>query len=117
MKNFKKAMAVVSLVALTALVGPGTLTVFAGTPAKGGAHASSARAARGKVKAQPAGKISINKATADQLATLPRIGPKTAQRIVDYRTKHKGFKKLDELQNVKGIGAKTMERLRSHITL
>lgn len=109
MKTLKRMVVVACLMTLTALMAPASMSAFAATPK---APAKKAHAAPSR-----AGKISINKATVDQLATLPRIGPRTAQRIVDYRKAHKGFKTLDELQNVKGIGVKTMERLRPHITL
>jgi competence protein ComEA len=119
MKTLKHAMMVVTLLALAALMGPASFATFAGTPgaAAKNAHAARSRADKARARTRPAGKVSINKATVAQLASLPRIGPKTAQRIVDYRTAHKGFKTLDELQNVKGIGAKTLERIRPHITL
>ena len=68
-------------------------------------------------KALPTTKINVNKATVEQLQVLPRIGIKVAQRIVDYRKAHKGFKTVEELRNVKGIGAKTLEGLRPYVSL
>ena len=62
-------------------------------------------------------RISINHGTLADLDTLPGIGPAKAQAIVDYRTQHGLFKRLEDLQNVKGIGAKTYEDLKSLITL
>jgi competence protein ComEA len=64
-----------------------------------------------------AGKININSATAEQLEVLPRIGAKTAQSIVEYRTQNGAFKKVEDLVNVKGIGEKMFEELRSYIIL
>ncbi|MCB1052840.1 MAG: helix-hairpin-helix domain-containing protein [Acidobacteria bacterium] len=61
--------------------------------------------------------VSINKATQSELETLPRIGPATAQRIIAFREEHKGFKSLEELMNVKGIGPKTFEKLKPLISL
>ena len=55
--------------------------------------------------------IDINKASAEELTKLPRIGPVTAERIVMFREEHEGFKKKEELMNVRGIGEKTFERL------
>lgn len=50
------------------------------------------------------GPVSLNGATADQLETLPGVGPVLAQHIVDYRTQHGGFRSVDELREVTGIG-------------
>ena len=59
--------------------------------------------------------LNINTASAEALQTLPNIGAKMAQRIVDYRTQNGKFTNVDGLQNVKGIGAKTLEKLRPFI--
>ena len=63
------------------------------------------------------GKVNINTADLDQLTSLPRIGPVIAQRIITFRQEHEGFKKLEELMNVSGIGRKTFDRLAPLITL
>jgi competence protein ComEA len=63
-----------------------------------------------------AGKIDINTASVEELQSLPKIGPKTAEAIVKYRQKHP-FKSIDELINVKGIGEKKLELLRPLITV
>ena len=63
------------------------------------------------------GLVNINTATAAELDTLPRIGPAIAARIIAFRTEHGGFKSLEELMNVSGIGEKTFERLKDHIRL
>jgi len=62
-------------------------------------------------------KISINHGTLADLDTLPGIGPAKAQAILDYRAQHGLFKRLEDLQNVKGIGTKTYDSLKSLITL
>ena len=49
------------------------------------------------------GVVNINSADASQLALLPRVGEKAAQRIIDYRTEHGPFKKATDLMQVKGI--------------
>ena len=59
--------------------------------------------------------LNINTASADELQTLPNIGEATAQRIIDYRTQHGDFSSVDDLQKVRGIGAKTLEKLRPFI--
>ncbi len=68
-------------------------------------------------KAAPVKKVSINKASAAELATLPGIGPKKAQRIVETRKRLGGFRKLRDLLKVKGIGEKTFKKLLPYITL
>ncbi len=54
--------------------------------------------------AVPAAPVDLNSATAAQLDQLPGVGPVLAQRIVDYRTQHGGFRTIDELRQVSGIG-------------
>lgn len=56
--------------------------------------------------------ININTANADELDELPGVGPVIAQRIIEYREAMGGFKSLEELIEVKGIGEKTMEKIR-----
>jgi competence protein ComEA len=62
-------------------------------------------------------KININTAPADILDKLPRIGPKVAQRIIDFRKQNGPFKKVEELMKVKGIGEKTFAKLKDLITI
>ncbi len=62
-------------------------------------------------------KVNINTAGVDELVALPGIGRAYAQRIVEYRDKNGPFKKLEDLINVRGIGEKTFERIKDHITL
>lgn len=63
------------------------------------------------------GPVRLNAATADQLQQLPAIGPQTAARILQYRRKHGRFKSVEELQKVRGIGARTLEKLRPFVAL
>ncbi len=67
--------------------------------------------------APPKAKININTAPASELESLPRIGPKVAQRIVDFRTKNGNFKTLEELMKVQGIGEKIFAEIKDRITV
>ncbi len=63
------------------------------------------------------GLIAINEATAEELTTLPNIGPVLAQRIVDYRTEHGAFQTCRELLNVSGIGVAKYHDIEPYITV
>lgn len=67
--------------------------------------------------AAPKGKVNINTASAAELEVLPRVGPKVAQRIIDYRTQHGNFKRVEEIMKVQGIGEKVFAELRDLITV
>lgn len=82
-----------------------------------GPRQQSAPAAAESSDSPRAGAVNLNTATAAQLESLPGIGAKTAQRILEYRQKSGGFKKLEELMNVKGIGEKSFLKLKPHITV
>ncbi len=62
--------------------------------------------------AAPTAPVQLSTATLEQLDTLPGVGPVTAQKIIDYRTKHGAFHSVDELDAVPGIGPKRLEQLR-----
>ena len=57
-------------------------------------------------------KASLGSATVEQLDQIDGIGPTLAQRIVEYRTEHGGFRSIGELREVEGIGEKRFESLR-----
>ncbi|MFE7530017.1 helix-hairpin-helix domain-containing protein [Kitasatospora sp. NPDC057542] len=67
--------------------------------------------------AAPRPPVSLNRATLEQLDTLPGVGPTLAQRILAYRTSHGSFRSLDQLRQVSGIGARTYAELRPLLTL
>lgn len=60
--------------------------------------------------------VNINTATAAQLEQLPGVGPSTAAKIIAYRDKYSGFKTVDELINVSGIGPAKLEQMRPYVT-
>ncbi|MCX6570369.1 MAG: ComEA family DNA-binding protein [Candidatus Aminicenantes bacterium] len=67
--------------------------------------------------AAPKAKVNINTASASELETLPRVGPKIAQRIIDFRTKNGNFKKVEDIMKIQGIGEKVFENIRDLITV
>ena len=67
--------------------------------------------------AAPAATVNLNTASPAQLESLPGVGPAMAQRIVEYREQSGGFKKIEELMNVRGIGEATFLKLKELITI
>ena len=61
--------------------------------------------------------VNLNTASVAQLETLPGIGRATAERIVEYRQKNGGFRKAEELMNVRGIGEKMFLKLKPLVTV
>jgi competence protein ComEA len=80
----------------------------------GGAAAGGAAASTGAGGA--AGPVSLSSATAEQLDTLPGIGPVTAQKIVDYRNQHGPFQSVDALDAIPGIGPARIAELQGLVT-
>lgn len=61
--------------------------------------------------------INVNTAGQGELELLPGIGPALAKRIIEHRTSKGGFRRIDDLDAVKGIGPKILERLRAQVTV
>ncbi|GAA0590113.1 hypothetical protein GCM10010394_19310 [Streptomyces crystallinus] len=87
------------------VVGVPGATPDGAAPVAGGAGTAGAGAGAGAP-------VSLSSATVDQLDTLPGVGPVLAQHIVDYRAEHGGFRSVDELREVNGIGDRRFEDLR-----
>jgi competence protein ComEA len=67
--------------------------------------------------ADVSGVINLNSASAEQIAFLPRVGIKLAERVVDYRKSNGPFKKIEDLMEVKGVGEKLFVALKPHLTV
>lgn len=63
------------------------------------------------------GVVNLNTATADELQLLPGIGAARAQAVIGLRKQRGGFKSVDELKDVKGIGDSALEKLRPFVRL
>ena len=94
---------VISLMMVTAFCGPMSNVM-----------AQTARATDSALAMKP---ISINRATAEELQNVRGIGPSLAERIISYREANGGFKSLDQLREVRGIGDLKFEKLKNQITL
>jgi competence protein ComEA len=79
--------------------------VAIGAPPAGGAPAVGAAS----------GPVNLNNATLEQLDTLDGVGPATAQKILEYRRQHGGFRSVDDLAQVPGIGPKKLAALRTQV--
>lgn len=69
-------------------------------------------------QSQPSGqtdKVDLNSASQRQLEELPGIGPRTAERIIQFREENGPFRRIEDLMNVRGIGEKKFERLKELI--
>jgi competence protein ComEA len=85
--------------------------------AAGPAGPSTASAATPAAGAAATAPVNLNTATLEQLDTLDGVGPGIAQRILDYRQQHGGFRRVEELGEVPGIGAKRLAALTQQVAL
>jgi competence protein ComEA len=67
--------------------------------------------------AAPAGKVDLNLATVEQLDALPGVGPVTAQRILEWRTRHGRFTRVEQLREIEGIGERRFAQLRGMVVI
>ena len=72
---------------------------------------------RGAFVENAASSVDLNSAGLEQLATLPGIGPALAKRIVVYRSKMGGFRSVEDLKNIKGLGGSKFERIKANLHL
>ena len=79
------------------------------------ALASPLAAATQRTPRAPQRPVNLNTATVTELMQLPRVGQKTAERIVAFRKQHGGFQRAEELMNVKGIGEKSYAKLKGFL--
>jgi competence protein ComEA len=132
---------IASIVALCALVATLTATWLHSAPADARPTAAKAKAAapapepdaeaeadegdkpakkpkaakKSKGKQALAGKLNLNTATVEQLQLLPGVGAEKAERVVTWRTKNGGFKRVADLRKVKGFGYKTIKKLEKYL--
>jgi len=90
--------------------GAGVVAVAPATGTSGGVGASGGAAG-------PAVLVNINTASLEELDGLDGVGPSTAQKIIDYRTEHGGFKTIDEIKEVPGIGDAKFAAMKDSITV
>lgn len=75
------------------------------------------RRSAGTSTASASSPVNLNTATLAQLEALPGIGKSTAERILEYRQKNGGFKKIEDLMNVRGVGEKSFLKLKPLVTV
>jgi len=85
-------------------------------PAKRDAVSKKAPVSRFVAKPPITGVVNINTATVKQLQKLPGVGPSKARRIVEYRKK-RPFRRVRDLRRVKGIGRKTLAKMKGHLVV
>lgn len=94
---------------------PGAAT--GANPGSGSTGSGSTGSGTGGGASGPAAKVDLNAATAEQLDGLPGVGPVTAQRILEWRTRHGRFARVEQLREVEGIGERRFGQLRELVTV
>lgn len=79
--------------------------------------AAQVKEAKPKAPAAATANVNLNTATATELQTLPGVGAATAKLIIEHRQKSGGFKKVEELMTIKGIGEKSFLKLKNRVTV
>ena len=69
------------------------------------------------VAQEPQQPVDVNAASEEELELIPGIGPAMAQRIIDWREQNGPFERIEDLLNVRGIGVKTLEKLRPYVVV
>ena len=90
------------------------------SPAKPGGEPGDSKdesPARKSNRKQISGKLNLNTANEEQLQMLPTVGPAKAERIVAWRAKNGGFKRVADLRRVKGFGYKTFKKLEPYVDI
>jgi competence protein ComEA len=113
-KRFTLATAALAALALT----PVLVSSSAHAAPKAGATASAgSQSADVSSDDGTAGVVNLNTATEAELGLLPGVGPSKASAITAYRKKYGPFKKVDDLNKVKGFGFKTLKKLKPYLTV
>jgi competence protein ComEA len=102
-----RAVSLVATAVLALFIGTSPIVASQEKPAKGKPAAS----------AQANAIVNLNTATAAELQTLPGVGAATARLILDHRQKNGGFKKIEELMTIKGIGEKSFLKIKPRVTV
>jgi competence protein ComEA len=110
-----RAGADLNAINLAAKVADGQQVVVPRRGAAGAAPAGGTGA--GELGGTPQAPVSLNTATAEQLDTLDGVGPATASKILEYRRQHGGFRSIDDLGEIPGIGPKRLAALRGKVQL
>ncbi len=102
---------------LLSCVAMGLLMLLATTVAAAATAAPPATERPAESRQAQAAPVDVNTATEAELVTVPGIGKALAQRIVEFREKNGPFAKIDDLIKVRGIGEKSLQRLRPYLTV